>query len=38
VRIAKSAVRESIIGDGQVVEGREAVNVVIDAGEEALAR
>jgi glucose-1-phosphate thymidylyltransferase len=38
VKVARSAVREAVIGDGQVVEGREVGKVVIDAGEEAPAR
>ena len=38
VRIAKSAVSDSVIGDGEAVEGREVVKAVLDAGEEALAR
>jgi glucose-1-phosphate thymidylyltransferase len=38
VKIKKATVSGSVIGDGQVVEGREVRNVVIDAGEEALAR
>lgn len=38
VRIVKSTVRDSVIGDGQVLEGREVVKAVIDAGEEGLAR
>jgi glucose-1-phosphate thymidylyltransferase len=38
VRIARAKVRDSVIGDGEVVEGREVGKVVMDAGEIASAR
>ena len=38
VSIERAQVRDSVIGDGQVVKDREVVKVVIDAGEEGLAR
>ena len=38
VKINKALVHHALIGDGQVVEGREVDEVVIDAGEEARAR
>ncbi len=38
VKVARAAVRDSVIGDGEVVEGREVVGVVKDGGEEAPAR
>jgi glucose-1-phosphate thymidylyltransferase len=38
VRVERATVREAVIGDGEVVTGREIVNVVIDGGEEASAR
>lgn len=38
VKLERATVRDSLIGDGQVVEGREVVKVVMDAGEQALAR
>jgi glucose-1-phosphate thymidylyltransferase len=38
VKIARAAVRDSVIGDGEVVEGRDVAKVVKDGGEEAPAR
>jgi len=38
VRVARSTIRDSLVGDGQVIEGKSIARSVVDAGESAPAR
>jgi NDP-sugar pyrophosphorylase family protein len=38
VRVARSTIRDSLVGDGQVIEGKSIARSVVDAGEFAPAR